>query len=1272
MGGGGGGAGGSGNGAGDGDGGVGGGGDGSGSDASGDQKNGGCAAGDPVCPITGRVVLELFDFGFGGLLPLRWVRRYSSRTSHLAGELGHGWSHSYGWRLRQRRDTVEVIDDWARVQTFAMRPDDAESSNAIGMRLVRLPTGFLLVHGTEALRLTFGPEGRDGWSYVTRIEDACGNGVTIDRDERGVLRGLIDAAGRAYRVATDPSGRIREVFVATGPLDPATGRSPGWMRTIRYDYDDAGDLIEATDAEDFRWGYVYDHHLMVEHRAASGLSIFYRYDGSTRDARCVESWGEYRDGPDPALLAPPPPRPPSGQPDRRKVKGILHVRLTYDSATRYAEVENALGGVTRYFGDAVGRATKIVYPDGSAEERHFDPVTGGLVGVSERGGVERTIVTDGTGSAIGFDESLGEGTERRYLPNRTTHDRHKKTGAIVERQYDERGLLVFEKHPDGTTDEYAYDDRGALERHVDRMGVVTRTTHDAAGNCTRIDRPGVVLTNEYDYLGRRTAHVDALGRRTEFRNDRRSEVVYKRLPDGGEVFVERNADRRITLLRDVDQTTRFEYGGFAWLFRRTAHDGCVTEYRYDLEGHLIWVKNPRGQIFEQEVDRARRSVRWRTFEGQEIRSGFSGPLQSWLRTADGRVVLEHDEAGRLLKMETTTGDLELEHGPFGLTKLDNGVIKLETEHDAMGRVVVDKQGPYESRVGWKGGKIAQIVSSAGLPIRYEYNVAGMLRGVLVGSHRVLLGHPHGGEGFTYFDDDVVIRERLTEANALKEQSVTRYDVNVPIEQCGRTNDPHVLFSRRYQHDVTQRHPVSEWRGDGTTIEWELDASKRITAQRTSKGGLVEREETLRYDAAGTVRVDQAGFDADARPVSYFGETFAYDSKGRLVKRVTDRGVFHYTWNALDQLIHVRTPDREVVMDYDAKGRRMRKAIRRQNEVVSRTAFIWSGDTLLHEVDELSGNTRTYVRGPKAWQPVGHVDVVGGVERLVAYVQDRSGKVDLAVDSSGTIVWSADYTAFGHATIREREVDVTVRFANQFWDEDVELTYNRHRWYDARLGLYVTTDPMLMEGTFNPRDYSVNPLVYWDPLGLAPHPGPGSGQDTDDYHPSPAANPSGVARPSSVDDMNSHYMSGPGHWARPDIPPPGSERRPAGYAECPDDALHSGSGFGSGSGSVQAIVDRAGDAYGCHGCGARDSGWGEGEDGHQHWTCDHVPPRTTFGSTTANRTGNHANHNAASSSNVRLYPHCMSCSQRQGGLMSHMPDASRLSRGSALLANPLAP
>ncbi|HTJ81125.1 MAG TPA: DUF6531 domain-containing protein, partial [Polyangiaceae bacterium] len=419
------GGGGSGNGAGDGEGNANGEGNGDGSDASGDGTNGGCAAGDPVCPITGRVVMELFDFGFGGLFPLRWVRRYSSRTSHIAGELGYGWSHSFGWRLRERRDKVEVIDDWARIQTFAMRPGQSEASNAIGMRLVRTPTGFTLFHGTAQQRLTFGAEQADGWRPLVRVADNCDNGVTVERDARGVLRGLVDSAGRTYRVTTDAAGRVQEIFVATGPADPSTGQVPGWLRTVSYVYDGEGDLVAAVDAEDYRWGYVYERHLLVEHQAASGLSVFYRYDGVTRDSRCIESWGEYRNGPDPALLRPPPPRPPPDQPDKRKKKGIMHVRLTYDPATRYTEVENALGGLTRYFGDEVGRAVKIVFPDGSVENRKFDPVTGGLVGVIERGGNERKIAADASGSPIGFDESLGEGTERRHLPERTTLDRHR-------------------------------------------------------------------------------------------------------------------------------------------------------------------------------------------------------------------------------------------------------------------------------------------------------------------------------------------------------------------------------------------------------------------------------------------------------------------------------------------------------------------------------------------------------------------------------------------------------------------------------------------------------------------------------------------------------------------------------------------------------------------------------------------------------------------------------------------------------------------------------
>ena len=166
--------------------------------------------------------------------------------------------------------------------------------------------------------------------------------------------------------------------------------------------------------------------------------------------------------------------------------------------------------------------------------------------------------------------------------------------------------------------------------------------------------------------------------------------------------------------------------------------------------------------------------------------------------------------------------------------------------------------------------------------------------------------------------------------------------------------------------------------------------------------------------------------------------------------------------------------------------------------------------------------------------------------------------------------------------------MSLRFANQHHDRDVELVYNRHRWYDPRLGLYISADPWLLDGNLNPREYVPNPQRYVDPLGAMAHPGVSN-------NPPPADSP--CAKPNGVGGLDGSYLSGPGHWATN-----GTPQKP-GYADCPTNALNKGSGFGD----AQKTVDAAGKAYGCHGCGSKDSGY----ENKNHWCCDHQPPRSTY-------------------------------------------------------------
>ncbi|MBI0432149.1 RHS repeat-associated core domain-containing protein, partial [Pectobacterium parmentieri] len=47
-----------------------------------------------------------------------------------------------------------------------------------------------------------------------------------------------------------------------------------------------------------------------------------------------------------------------------------------------------------------------------------------------------------------------------------------------------------------------------------------------------------------------------------------------------------------------------------------------------------------------------------------------------------------------------------------------------------------------------------------------------------------------------------------------------------------------------------------------------------------------------------------------------------------------------------------------------------------------------------------------------------------------------------------------------------------------------LYYNRHRYYDAESGQYLSPDPIGLLGGIRPQAYIHNPLTWIDPLGLA--------------------------------------------------------------------------------------------------------------------------------------------------------------------------------------------
>jgi RHS repeat-associated protein len=87
------------------------------------------------------------------------------------------------------------------------------------------------------------------------------------------------------------------------------------------------------------------------------------------------------------------------------------------------------------------------------------------------------------------------------------------------------------------------------------------------------------------------------------------------------------------------------------------------------------------------------------------------------------------------------------------------------------------------------------------------------------------------------------------------------------------------------------------------------------------------------------------------------------------------------------------------------------------------------------------------------------------------------------DSSGAVVWSADYKPFGEATITVSTITNNLGFPGQYRDAETGTLYNYFRDYDTALGRYKQADPIGLRGGVNLFTYTRNnPIRYSDPTG----------------------------------------------------------------------------------------------------------------------------------------------------------------------------------------------
>jgi RHS repeat-associated protein len=105
------------------------------------------------------------------------------------------------------------------------------------------------------------------------------------------------------------------------------------------------------------------------------------------------------------------------------------------------------------------------------------------------------------------------------------------------------------------------------------------------------------------------------------------------------------------------------------------------------------------------------------------------------------------------------------------------------------------------------------------------------------------------------------------------------------------------------------------------------------------------------------------------------------------------------------------------------------------------------------------------------------------------------------NAQGQVAWQWLVTGFGevqptlgtkgyalsgidNSRVYSEAVTFNLRYPGQQWDEETKLNYNLNRYYDARTGRYIQSDPIGLEGGWNRFGYvGGNPLLFIDPEGL---------------------------------------------------------------------------------------------------------------------------------------------------------------------------------------------
>ena len=491
-------------------------------------------------------------------------------------------------------------------------------------------------------------------------------------------------------------------------------------------------------------------------------------------------------------------------------------------------------------------------------------------------------------------------------------------------------------------------------------------------------------------------------------------------------YMRGRSGRAIREERAGGRWTEYEYDQRGRLARSSFSDGTIEAFSYDALGRLTEARNATGSV-SMEYDEGGRVVK-ECFSGglpddrgttvENIYDDLGNRIET--RTSLGSVVQNSfDEDGLLSRVTAASGGGEnweekivRDSEGLKIEKIFSGGIRMTRTYDAYGNVISQKSRSFRQD---------------GYDRRYAWNASGRLQSVIDG--------------------------------------ITGGRTSYAYDAVGS------LMSARYE-DGTDDYRMPDAAGN-------VFRSRDRRDREYGKGGRIlhDRHYDYLYDVEGNLILKTPRRGLTPHPNHEVSE----ESGTHIVWQTGD---YAYEWYGNGMLKEVRLPyGKTVRFEYDALGRRTAKLF---NGHVFR--YLWDGNVMVqewqyeekdrpqHSIDEFGRirmqgeepveNLVTWVYEEGSYVPVAKIQ---NGERYTI-ISDYMGRPVEAYNSYGNVVWQADYDIYGDLrNIKGIRDFIPFRQLGQYEDDETRLYYNRFRYYDPRIGNYISQDPIRLMGN--------NPTLY---------------------------------------------------------------------------------------------------------------------------------------------------------------------------------------------------